>query len=417
MGDDSDSELLALRADASDETVQRAALYIQDAYDGMHHVHPHRGRRARQAHLLWLRLQPAVQVVTSVLLLFSFFERPAWCAVEGMPVPNSTLYPMMGFPLLLKWPAVIVESVLIVVILADWLLQLRFQGARRYFAMRKQCAYAVVVVALPIDCLIAAATPWDYFRVATYLRMSLAVLTSKDILLQLELIRRAVPEILGVLFVFTGFLGFFAWSALLLFNGTSEGDLFSDGTNSSLPSASWQLLILLTTANYPDVMMPAYTRTRVSFLFFGAFLVLGNWFLLNLILAVVYKAHSDEVTAITAERSALQARSLHLAYWLLAGPRGVSADTMHRVFEELNYYTHIKFISPERARLLFAALDNGPAGYSMCSSNGSARLGQRSTCLGWRRRAPSVSPGAPSALIASIGSSTARSSPMRARCC
>ena len=34
-------------------------------------------------------------------------------------------------------------------------------------------------------------------------------------------------------------------------------------------------------------MMPAYSATRGTFVLFAAFLVLGNWFLLNLVLAVV----------------------------------------------------------------------------------------------------------------------------------
>ena len=37
---------------------------------------------------------------------------------------------------------------------------------------------------------------------------------------------------------------------------------------SSVPAAMWQLLILVTTANFPDLMMPGYDRHRASSLFF-----------------------------------------------------------------------------------------------------------------------------------------------------
>eukprot|EP00966_Prymnesium_polylepis_P026456 610585-Prymnesium_polylepis.1 len=59
--------------------------------------------------------------------------------------------------------------------------------------------------------------------------------------------------------------------------------------------AAWQLLIALTTANFPDVMMPAYRAWRGAVVFFAIFELVGTLFLLNLVTAVVYKAHSDSV--------------------------------------------------------------------------------------------------------------------------
>ena len=46
-----------------------------------------------------------------------------------------------------------------------------------------------------------------------------------------------------------------------------------------------QLFILTTTANYPDVMMPAFRCNRLSALFFVVFIVIGAYFLLILTLA------------------------------------------------------------------------------------------------------------------------------------
>ena len=45
------------------------------------------------------------------------------------------------------------------------------------------------------------------------------------------------------------------------------------------------MLVLLTTANYPDVMMPAYNASRPSVLFFVSFLLVGLFFCMNLVLA------------------------------------------------------------------------------------------------------------------------------------
>ena len=48
------------------------------------------------------------------------------------------------------------------------------------------------------------------------------------------------------------------------------------------------LFILLTTANYPDIMMPVYDCSQWSSIFFIIFVTVGLYFLLSLILAVVY---------------------------------------------------------------------------------------------------------------------------------
>ena len=53
-------------------------------------------------------------------------------------------------------------------------------------------------------------------------------------------------------------------------------------------SSILQLFILLTTANYPDVMMPVYNCNWLSFLPFGIYLVLGLYLIFSLVLAVVY---------------------------------------------------------------------------------------------------------------------------------
>ena len=69
------------------------------------------------------------------------------------------------------------------------------------------------------------------------------------------------------------------------------------GSGGTMEEALWSLLVLLTTANYPDVMMPAYAASRAAVAFFATFEIVGNWFLLNVVHAVVYKGHSDMLQA------------------------------------------------------------------------------------------------------------------------
>ena len=55
------------------------------------------------------------------------------------------------------------------------------------------------------------------------------------------------------------------------------------------------MAILLTTANFPEIMLFAYLRNRYSVIFFIIYLIFGLFFLLNLVLAVYYNNYRKRV--------------------------------------------------------------------------------------------------------------------------
>ncbi|CAF0807179.1 unnamed protein product [Adineta ricciae] len=84
---------------------------------------------------------------------------------------------------------------------------------------------------------------------------------------------------------------FFAIMAMFLFP-RSETRKDSQGSTyfSSLHDSVFQLLVLYSTANNPDVMTPAYSDNRLNVLFFLIFVIIGIYWIQNIITAVVYRA-------------------------------------------------------------------------------------------------------------------------------
>jgi hypothetical protein len=77
---------------------------------------------------------------------------------------------------------------------------------------------------------------------------------------------------------------YFAWMGQRLFSGTLEGVEYFGNYGDSC----FNVLVLMTTSNYPDVMLPAYQMSRLYFIYFFVYLVVGLFLLMNILLAIFY---------------------------------------------------------------------------------------------------------------------------------
>lgn len=78
-----------------------------------------------------------------------------------------------------------------------------------------------------------------------------------------------------VLFSIFAYVMFFAFAGYFIFKTDLEGYIYFITPAESF----YQMFILLTTANFPDVMLPAYYSNRLYSLYFVGYLVIGLYFL------------------------------------------------------------------------------------------------------------------------------------------
>jgi Ion transport protein len=149
---------------------------------------------------------------------------------------------------------------------------------------------------------------------------------------------------------------FWAFLGTVMFYDTQEGkDHFS-----SLVEALWTLWICVTTANYPDVMMPAYNENRLAGVYFVVFMIVTFFFFMNLILASIVNAYDDTMN--TRRRSLKEAENAKLseAFELMDSDKIGTIDrkTIMTLFKILNKdFPEFRNISSRDAKLLFAVLD------------------------------------------------------------
>ncbi|XP_061263262.1 two pore channel protein 2 isoform X4 [Bos javanicus] len=152
-------------------------------------------------------------------------------------------------------------------------------------------AYLVVLVASLLDWTVSLSLVCqEPLRVRRLLRPFFLMQNSSMMKKTLKCIRRSLPEMASVGLLLAVHLCLFTVFGMLLFTG--EKDAGQDRERLTyffnLPEALTTLLVLLTTANNPDVMIPVYSRNRAYAIFFIAFTLIGSLFLMNLMTAIIY---------------------------------------------------------------------------------------------------------------------------------
>ncbi|XP_018428489.1 PREDICTED: two pore calcium channel protein 1-like [Nanorana parkeri] len=155
-------------------------------------------------------------------------------------------------------------------------------------------------------------------------------------------IRNTLPEILYVFLLFMFSVLIFSLMALKLFGNrklkTADGEAYFE----NYLEAMFNLYVLVTTANSPDVMMPAYDHNWWYSIFFIAYIILNTYIFMSVFLAVVYNNYRKHLKNEIRKLAYMKRRKMAEAFNALKVKEGSDF-----VITETTWNKLVKLVAPD----------------------------------------------------------------------
>lgn len=297
------------------------------------------------------------------LIALNFFETPLWCsnALE-ISCSNRDYYFLGELPYLTNAESLAFEGVTLIILVVHTFFPISYEGIHLYWRNHvnklKIIALIILVADLVVDILyLSPVAVYSLpLRIAPYLRVLFFILNIRELRDSLVVLGGMVSTYLNVLALWLLFLLFSSWLAYVIFEDTQQGTAIFF----SYPATLYQMFVLFTTSNNPDVWIPAYKSSRWSSLFFVLYVLLGVYFVTNLVLAVVYDSFKSQLVKQIEEKDRMRTRILGRAFNLIDNNAVGTLDKEQciQLFEELNKYRTLPKISKDDFELIFDALDD-----------------------------------------------------------
>lgn len=316
---------------------QEAAIYLQEGQNNdKFFTHP-KDARALAAYLfVHNHFFYMMELLTALLLLLlSLCESPAVPALKLQTYVHATL-----------------ELFALMVVVFELCMKLRWLGFHTFVRHKRTMVKTSVLVVQFIEAIVVLVRQTSHVRVTRALRCIFLVdcRYCGGVRRNLRQIFQSLPPFMDILLLLLFFMIIFAILGFYLFSTNPSDPYFNTLENSIV-----NLFVLLTTANFPDVMMPSYSRNPWSCVFFIVYLSIELYFIMNLLLAVVFDTFND------IEKHKFKSLLLHKrtaiqhAYHLLVSQRR-PAGISYRQFEGLMRFYKPRMSARERF-LTFKALN------------------------------------------------------------
>ncbi|KAK5605034.1 Two pore calcium channel protein 2 [Crenichthys baileyi] len=288
--------------------------------------------------------------IIAVVLLLAFVERPSSLSISSDPHHRSVPWePPCG-------ATECVEMLCLLVFCLDLAVKSYLIGWEEFRKTKWLISYTIVISISVIDWVLSVSMACDEkLRVRRLVRPFFLLQNSSLMKKTLKCIKRTLPEIASVILLLALHLCLFTMIGMLLFaknedpKKNGEWELHFRDMTTSLTS----LLVLLTTANNPDVMIPAYSINRGYSIFFITFSVIGTYCLMNLLTAIIYNQFRGYLL-MSVQTSIIRRRlGIRAAFHVLSCDRAQAeahVDSVLQVMSEVNMKSYYKSAITEAAQ-------------------------------------------------------------------
>ncbi|XP_020098634.1 two pore calcium channel protein 1 [Ananas comosus] len=346
---------------------QKAAALVDLAEDGVgipeEVLNDTTFERAAKFYFIFIRFDFLWSLNLFALVLLNFLEKPLWCPKYGQDTCEERGYFFLGqLPYLTSIQSLIYEVVTLLVLAFHTFFPLTYEGFKLFWKSSVNKLKVIFLVILACDALVYAlylspvSVTFLPFRLAPYIRVAFITLTVRELRMCILTLAGMFGMYLNVLALSLLFLLFASWLAYVTFEDTQQGWTVFTSYGATL----YQMFVLFTTSNNPDVWIPAYKNSRWSSLFFVLYVLLAVYFLTNLILAVVYESFKGQLAKQIVEMDSVRKSILEKAFSLIDNYKQgfLNKDQCISLFDELNKYRSLPKTSREDFELIFSELDH-----------------------------------------------------------
>lgn len=338
---------------------QKAAALVDLAEDGVgipeDVLNDTRFERAMRFYFVYLRLDWLWSLNLFALILLNFLEKPLWCQKYAPHTCDQRdLYFLGQLPYLSKTESLIYEGITLVILVLDVFYPLSYEGLHLFWKNSMNKLKVLLLFILACDILVFMFSPGP-FRIAPYIRVVFLIMTIRELRMCAVTLVGIVGTYLNVLALSLLFLLFASWLAYVTFEDTLQGKTKFTSYGTTL----YQMFVLFTTSNNPDVWVPAYKSSRWYALFIVIYVLLGVYFLTNLILAVIYDSFKEQLAKQLAQIDSIRKTILQKAFDLIDtnGQGYLNKEQCISLLDELNKYRSLPKTSREDFELIFTELD------------------------------------------------------------
>lgn len=156
-------------------------------------------------------------------------------------------------------------------------------------ALVRTCAIGVLVLYLVTMCILIITMDFDIHPVQQILSFFILMFFIRSLRESWKRIFFVLFHSVTIIIIICAYIIFLSLVGYTLFANRMYDDQY--GYFKDIPHTVFNVYVLFTTSNFPDILFPFWQINNISALYFIGFLLIGLYMLLNLLLAVFYNSY------------------------------------------------------------------------------------------------------------------------------